>query len=1100
MSLGNTLSSALNIRPGEGRLTVLLLLHSFGLGAATVSFTTAASALFLAAFDVGKLPYVYIGSAAVVVLAGFLYNKLQTRLPFSTLRIATLVFLLVTVCAFRLGLWLIESQWLAFALMFWLRMLIVLGNLEFWGLAGRLFNVRQGKRLFGLIGSGELTANIVGGFATPLLVMLFGTSNLLFISAAGLSFALVLLLITIQGYGDQLDSPHDEGDAEGKTDRSKISGLLRHPYIVLIILSNMLMVMVYNFVDYTFYDFTKARYQGEAQLASFFGIFFAVVQVINVLIKAFFASRLFSRYGLRFGLLAHPFLLMTGTVLMALTNSVFGTIGLLFWLVALTKLCDEVLWTSIYDPSLLILYQPLRAAQRRAVPVAVQSIFGPLSIGLSGVILLLFGTTNFFTSVHLTYVIPFILVGAIVVAWRVNREYASALTQALAKRILGGIDLSLHDGSSLGVVQQKLQSSHPSEIPYALDILEEIGHESLSSFLVELLEHPNAMIRQDVLGRIERIRAVDTLTAVEKHVVSEEAPQVRGAALRALCALGETEMVEHVASYLSDAHADIRMGAMVGLLRYGGIEGVLAAGEQLILAANAPEPNLRAFAAQGLGEIGVRNFYQPLVPLVHDENSEVRRAALTAAGKIQNAKLWPHVLTHLTSPEVGSAAAATLIAGGEAALPELQAAFTQTGQERATRVRIARICGRIRGEPAIALLQEQLDVPDAAVRNSVLVALSLCGYRAQDDRLQRLQDHIAAEVEHATWALAALADIADDPAVCLLQSALQHEIDQLRRRLFLLLSFIYDTQSILRAWENLAHESAEKRAYALEIIDVFVSQELKAMLFPLVDELSPAQRLQQLSDHFPQFRLGCNQRLREIVTQPRKWTHPWTQACALYTMAQLAGGGFVDVVKSALAMPDPLVRETAIWTLAKLDPAMCRHYAQEMRHDPHPQVIRALQQIDTQEGGHDMMLATIEKVIVLKTVNIFTEVPDEVLAEVASILDEVEMSAGETIFEKGDIGQCMYIIVDGSVRVHDGEHAIARLGERDIFGELAVLDLAPRSASVTAIEDTRLFRLDQDAFYELMADRIEVARGVIRVLCRQVRARTVSVHDDNIRE
>jgi CRP/FNR family transcriptional regulator, cyclic AMP receptor protein len=143
------------------------------------------------------------------------------------------------------------------------------------------------------------------------------------------------------------------------------------------------------------------------------------------------------------------------------------------------------------------------------------------------------------------------------------------------------------------------------------------------------------------------------------------------------------------------------------------------------------------------------------------------------------------------------------------------------------------------------------------------------------------------------------------------------------------------------------------------------------------------------------------------------------------------------------------------------------------------------------------MLSTIEKVIILKTVSLFVEVPDEILADVASILDEVEVKAGETIFTKGDIGQCMYIIVDGHMRVHDGELTIAQLGERDIFGELAVLDMEPRSASVTAVDDARLFRLDQDAFYELMADRIEVARGVIRVLCRLLRSRTTAMREDN---
>lgn len=134
------------------------------------------------------------------------------------------------------------------------------------------------------------------------------------------------------------------------------------------------------------------------------------------------------------------------------------------------------------------------------------------------------------------------------------------------------------------------------------------------------------------------------------------------------------------------------------------------------------------------------------------------------------------------------------------------------------------------------------------------------------------------------------------------------------------------------------------------------------------------------------------------------------------------------------------------------------------------------------------MLLTLEKVVILKSVSIFSDTPEELLAEVASILGEVEVGANETIIEKGEIGRSMYIIVDGSVRVHDGDRTIAELGPRDIFGELAALDPEPRSASVTSLAEARLFRLDQHALYELMAEHTEVAYSIIRILCRRLRA------------
>ncbi len=133
------------------------------------------------------------------------------------------------------------------------------------------------------------------------------------------------------------------------------------------------------------------------------------------------------------------------------------------------------------------------------------------------------------------------------------------------------------------------------------------------------------------------------------------------------------------------------------------------------------------------------------------------------------------------------------------------------------------------------------------------------------------------------------------------------------------------------------------------------------------------------------------------------------------------------------------------------------------------------------------MLLTIEKVIVLKQAEVFSVLPDHVLAYVASIVEEVYSRPGETLIRKGDIGDCMYLIVQGTVRVHDGDRTIVEMGKGQTVGELAVLDPEPRVASVTAVEETHLFRIEKDAFDEVMADHPEVAREVIRVLCQRLR-------------
>src|SRR6185436_4666732 len=81
----------------------------------------------------------------------------------------------------------------------------------------------------------------------------------------------------------------------------------------------------------------------------------------------------------------------------------------------------------------------------------------------------------------------------------------------------------------------------------------------------------------------------------------------------------------------------------------------------------------------------------------------------------------------------------------------------------------------------------------------------------------------------------------------------------------------------------------------------------------------------------------------------------------------------------------------------------------------------------------------------------------------------------------------LYIIAAGQVRVHDGERTLNILHSGEVFGEMAALDPEVRSASVTAVTDTRLFRLEREPLYQVMAQRIEVTQGIIHVLSQRLR-------------
>ncbi|MFP4435741.1 MAG: cyclic nucleotide-binding domain-containing protein [Chloroflexaceae bacterium] len=132
----------------------------------------------------------------------------------------------------------------------------------------------------------------------------------------------------------------------------------------------------------------------------------------------------------------------------------------------------------------------------------------------------------------------------------------------------------------------------------------------------------------------------------------------------------------------------------------------------------------------------------------------------------------------------------------------------------------------------------------------------------------------------------------------------------------------------------------------------------------------------------------------------------------------------------------------------------------------------------------------------LRDVSVFNTLPDSALAEIMPLLRPVTVPAGTAIVTKGEPGDCMYIIVEGKVRVHDGDLIFNYLCEHEVFGEISLLDQEERSASVTAEVETWLYRLDQPALYELMRHQPAVARGIIQVLSGYLRELARDMADD----
>ncbi|MDZ4847571.1 MAG: cyclic nucleotide-binding domain-containing protein [Chitinophagales bacterium] len=132
-------------------------------------------------------------------------------------------------------------------------------------------------------------------------------------------------------------------------------------------------------------------------------------------------------------------------------------------------------------------------------------------------------------------------------------------------------------------------------------------------------------------------------------------------------------------------------------------------------------------------------------------------------------------------------------------------------------------------------------------------------------------------------------------------------------------------------------------------------------------------------------------------------------------------------------------------------------------------------------------IARAARIEILEQVELFQHLPSAIVENISEKLVLKFFPGGKTIINKGDKGDCMYVLFDGQVKIHDGEMEVAILGSRNFFGEFSLLDEEPRSMSVTAKTDVVIGALFQNDFYEVLNKHPEVTKDVIKTLLKRLR-------------
>lgn len=915
----NRLLSLFNIRSNEAWLVTNLFWLQFFQGAGVAMFNTIAFAFFLEQFDVLELPKVYLFSAVLLWLTGWLYSKFEHAVHIKLLVPAIIVAVGGSLLAFRLQFFFTDSPLFIFIMFSWYYVIYLLTNLEFWGVAALLFDIRQSKRLFGMIGAGDIPAKLIGYSAVPVLIPLLGSTNLLLLSAV-LIFCALIFYMRLKRAG-KLDihvaHEHHHEDHATHSLRELIKGFFGNRMIAMVAALSFVVVTCVTLISFSFYAEIKHQAHGNADLASFIAVFLAGGRVLAIFIRLIFTGRITSILGTKGSLFVSPAILVLFLITILLLPFFSNNHHTVVYLFGIMAIVTEVLKTSLQDPVFLSLMQPLSSGLRLKGHTVVKGVMDPFALAFTG--LLLFGLLKLTGHVDLrvfSYVLVELLVVWVVMIFMVDKEYVRTLVTALHRRYSVGQEINLEDENTQAVLLEKLSSGERGEAIYVLSLFDRQYSDEKQELILKALEHPLPEVKMEALKVVENRKIHAALAAIEGIIQQKKTAELLAEAVKAKCML-QTDEVDSVEEFLNAEDERIVKASIIGFMTSGGISAVVTAGQRLLNLISSTAPKERKLAAEIIGELQISSFYKPLLALLRDADGEVVKAAVVASGTVKHEKLIEELMKFFVAKRFDKQALEALYSCGDKALPAVREALLSGKLAHRQYAKLVLLCGRI-GTPASVQLLDELVWQLPSLRRMIFHALHLADFRS--DALSRAK-HIQLMNEYMNSAVRLLFiinELESSNTNKTLVSALHLEMIEVRESMLLLFSFVYDRDKMIKSRNAFNQEKKESIANALEIVEIEVPKEISLRFIVAFEPADVSERCHALRQYFKES-LSYEKIIDEVLNDKAYHYHRWTKATALYSLVNYSGAQKGNWLKTWQSSHDVLLNETANRTLAKMN-------------------------------------------------------------------------------------------------------------------------------------------------------------------------------------
>jgi AAA family ATP:ADP antiporter len=931
----------LRIRDGEWLIVGLLQLQIFLTITVLLMAKPAATGIFLANFSAGRLPWMYLLTAAVAGIVSYLYSLAMARYSFLRVNLWTLSICLLSLLFFAVVEPLASaSQVLAIGLYTWVGVFGVLAASQFWMMANLVFDVRQAKRLFGLIGAGAITGGIVGGYLASLLAGAYGMNGLLY----GASLLLLPCLpISWYVWRHYVPGPEKRATARKREDndeRSPVRLILESWHLQLLSGIIALSVITAKLVEFQFSSYAALRFEGAEELTSFFGFWFSTFNIIGLSLQLFFTHRIFQRFGVGNTLSILPAGLSISSIVMLVQPSLN--------MATFSRLIDGSLKQSLLRVGIEMLFVPVSAEVKRRVKTYLDVMVDTVAGGFGGLLLLLL-IDGF--KLPLAKISVFIFIFS--VAWLVctllmRSEYLNTFRRELSSFLPGekpGKPVTSHLDLLAGllkVIKSPETESREGQLLFALGREEIVDLNEFKRPLLRLLTHASPAVRAAALRNLSNWKPVKIQLRIDRFL-NDSHSAVRNAALEYLVARESQSNEVQIREWLDAGNPVTSGNLFLKLLAVTKNNTTLRASwelesyfEQRVNSLPTLPDHLEYTwrkvllkASVLLGSQGGDDFIS--ASLSHPDSTVVT-AAIKAAGATRNA-IWVLPLTRLLSEaHYRPLAKRELLGYGE----ELVDILGQVLEEKLPDMEDARHFSALlkasnsqKSVPLLLSLVEKYYPNDLVLRKETYRALNtlqreLPKLRLPNKRINRLisREIAAVHLVEETSDLQRRLSIRESENINMAREGFVKLLARRQAgnvsRLFRLLGLRYPASDIIPIYRALTDKEGTHRASALELLDNLLKPSLRKRIIPVLERLYQERGKEEGLSVSAVERRELKSYQIESFERILTGDDPRLKLAVLYLIGQLGDARFIPLLKAQLQNADGRVATQARRALTDL--------------------------------------------------------------------------------------------------------------------------------------------------------------------------------------